>query len=184
MRNNKGITLISLTVVVVILVMITGAVIYNSKNQVNIQKINSLLSDIDSLESKINEYYLKYGEIPTICLYLDKEELVELLNKNANLNASSLNTTLGYEVNPNDGDEYYVIDLEKLDGLSLTYGYDDDYNTIKSAGTYTSSSVEDEIYIINGVTHQIYFPKGISSDGIMYYSSNSDEFAEIEFERY
>lgn len=175
--NNKGITLISLIVTVIILLLITSAIIYNSKNQISIKKIDNLYIDIDTIKTKINDYYLNYGELPVLCEYLSQNDFIDLLNTNANAESA----TLSYSsvINPNDGDEYYVIDLEKLDGLTLNYGYDDEYKTIKANGGYTTSSVEDEIYVINGLTHQIYFPHGIFVDDVMYYTYNDGEFIEI-----
>ena len=41
------------------------------------------------------------------------------------------NNSFNTEINKNDGDEYIVIDLEKLEGLTLTYGYDDEYKKVK-----------------------------------------------------
>ena len=77
-------------------------------------------------------------------------------------------------INPNDGDEYIVIDLEKLDGITLHYGYDKDgeYFTIKRTKQVTQEidKMEDEIYVINTKTHQIYFPHGIFVDDVMYYT--------------
>ena len=57
--------------------------------------------------------------------------------------------------NPNDDAElYYVIDASKLNNLILA-------NNISWSG--------DDVYIINEKTHMIYYPKGVSLDGEMYY---------------
>ena len=129
------------------------------------KKINDLKNDIETLNYKVDEYYLKYGELPVLCDYSTKDGLLSVLNSNASQREATLNT----EINENDGDEYVVIDLEKLSGLTLNYGYEKDgeYFAIKQNNTVTN---EDEIYIINTTTHQIYFPHGIVADGIMYFT--------------
>lgn len=178
MRSNKGITLISLTAMVIILLLITSMIIYSSKNEATVKKLDNLYVDIDLIQSRVNDYYLTYGTLPVLCKYLGKTELTELIQ----LNADSKSASLSYDniVNPNDDDVYYVINLEKLEGLSLNYGYDDEYETIKQNKTYTTSDVEDEIYVINNCTHQIYFPHGIFLDGVMYYTTEVEEEVSIE----
>ena len=78
------------------------------------------------------------------------------------------------ELNSNDGKGYYVIDLEKLDGLTLNYGYGDDYSDIKENGI-SSNINKNQVYFINSFTHKIYFPYGIINDKTMYYSYGLDE---------
>lgn len=75
-------------------------------------------------------------------------------------------------INPNDGEEYIVIDVEKLDGITLHYGYNKDgqYFTIKENKRVNLDPMEDEIYVMNTKTHQIYFPHGIFVDNVMYYT--------------
>ena len=172
LKNNKGITLMSLVVTVIILLAITGVIIYNTKHQVKMKKLNDLYIDIEAISAKVDEYYLNNGTLPVLCEYLEQENLIKLLEKSA----TEQEATIGYEnrVNPNDGkDKYYVIDLGKLDGLTLNYGYDADYETVKTNGNVSSLSnlnaVEDEIYIINETSHQIYFPHGVVLDNVLYY---------------
>ncbi len=166
LKEEKGITLISLALTIILLLIITSVVIYNSTNYVTMKKLNDLYIDIEAISSKVDEYYLKYGELPILCKYVNKEKLKELIN---NIEKDREVSKKG-DLNPDDGEEeYYVIDLEKLDGLSLTYGYDDEYKNIRNNKHITESKVEDKIFIINSVTHQIYFPHGIFVDGYMYY---------------
>ena len=67
--------------------------------------------------------------------------------------------------NPNDDAElYYVIDASKLNNLILA-------NNISWSG--------DDVYIINEKTHMIYYPKGVSLDGEMYYRLPG-EYSKIE----
>ena len=166
MKNNKGVTLISLMLTVIVILILTSAMIYNTKNQLEMRKVQNLNLDIENLNAKVDDYYLKYGELPILCNYIGKADFENSLNQKAQShNNSQLNRTL----NVNDGDSYAVIDLEKLGSLTLNYGYDDQYSELKTNKQVTASNVEDEIYVINTKTHQIYFPHGIFVEGMMYY---------------
>ena len=144
-------------------------------------EIDDLLLDIERLNSKVDEYYLKYGELPKLCNYTSETNLElnsrEALQTKIKNSANSNGASLQNELNQNDSDEYYVIDLEKLGNLSLNYGYDEEYKSIKNRGVTedddimennSNNEIETEIYIINAKTHQIYFPHGIFSDNVMY----------------
>lgn len=177
--NNKGVTLISLILTVIIILILTSAMIFNTKNQLQMRSVQNLSIDIEKLNSKVDEYYLKYGELPKLCNYTsdtnivlnNKEDLLNKINESAINNRSELKNGL----NTNDSDEYIVIDLEKLGSLSLNYGYDEEYKSLKNSGVTENDDImknddeiETEIYIINAKTHQIYFPHGIFVDNVMY----------------
>ena len=163
MKNNKGITMISLVITIIVLIIVTSITIYNGTAQLGIKRVNSLYADIDSISTKVAEYYLKNETLPVYDnLYVNnKQELEELFKKNG----ATTNIT-----NVNDGDEYYVINLTKLDNLTLNYG--DDYKD------WTNTSTSDDlqnIYIINSVTHQIYFPHGVRSGDEYFFARFPDE---------
>ena len=170
LKNNRGVTLSALAITVIVMLIISSTIIYNTRSKVTESKLNKLYQDLENINGKIDDYYLNYGEIPTLTKFSDKDTLKSVLSRNASSHSATLNPT---EINPNDGDEYYVIDLEKLDGLVLNYGYGDDYNKVKNNPNSITTEI-DEIYIINKVTHQVYYPSGIFVDGYMYYSYNLD----------
>lgn len=173
-KENKGVTLLALTITIIVMLIITSTIIYNTNIHVRTEKINKLYNDIENISNKIEDYYLKYGEIPTIGnVYCDKTGLNYLLSNNANAQNATLKTINDVMINPNDGDEYYIIDLEKLEGLTLNYGYGDDYKTAKNTPDSITTDL-DEVYIINKATHQIYYPSGVFADDFMYYSYSLD----------
>lgn len=174
LKNEKGITLIALVVSIIVVTVISGSIIYNTKNQLALKRLNNLNLDINAISSRVDEYYIKYGELPVVCSYIEgkadfKSKIQEI--------ATSKKATLSYNsvVNPNDNDNYYVIDLEKLNNLTVNYGYDAQYKNVKNNGEVTRINLETEVYVINGLTHQIYFPHGIFVDDVMYYTYNLDE---------
>ena len=166
-KSNRGITLTALSVAVIIILILTSTILYKSKNKIVMEKYDNLLIDIDSISAKIDEYYEKNNDIPTICGYLNKDNLNSLLQ----MISTDRKCELAQTLNPNDSDEYYVINLEALDGLTLNFGYDSEYKNIKSSGSISSNNIENvetKIYIINKVTHQIYYPYGVILDGLLY----------------
>ena len=122
-----------MTILIVILIFL--GLIISIKNGIELSKVNSMYEDIDILEDKIALYYLVYGYIPI-------KDKVNFENW----------------VNPNDSDEYYEIDLDKLDNIYLNYGQ--------------RSKDENDFYIINGISHTIYYFKGIEYKNENHYTKD------------
>lgn len=92
-KSNRGITVVSLVITIVVLLILSGTAIYNVKMSKDVGKYNKMVADIELLNDKILIYYNKYNDIPT--------------------------TTREFNVDEN---EYHEIDLSKLEGLTLNYG--------------------------------------------------------------
>lgn len=163
-RNNNGITLISLSITVIVLIIISGIFVNTSIHHIGFEQKQDLYTEIELLKSKVDEAYLKNGDVPIICNYLDKSNLQSVLQKNSGL------AQMDGEISSEDGDQYAVIDLEKLEGLTLKYGYDEQYKRVKQNKTITNSNIEDDLYIINLKSHKIYYPKGVIADNYFYFT--------------
>lgn len=152
-ERQAGITLISLIVLVIIILTITGMMLYSAKDSVYIKNLTNMQNDIANLRDKISLYYLEYGEIPI------KTEYQDIYNLPSEI------------IGANDTGKFYIIELEKLDGLTLNYG--EDYETYKANGYQYSANLKD-IYIINEDSHNIFYVEGIgvTEDGRtqMYYT--------------
>lgn len=149
-RSNKGISLISLTVAVIILIMLTGMLVYNAKNGIKIRNLTKMQNDIEALNDKVHAYYVKHGAIPAEVKF--EQDYVKFYSA---------------EKYPNDAvDEYYVLDLTAIEVLTLNYGAD----FSASATSYTAE--QDDLYVINKQSHRIYYARGIVMDGITYYTTN------------
>ena len=160
-KNEKGVTLLILTITITVLLLITGITIANSQSQLAIKNVNNLYSDLDSISTKVSDYYLKNNSLPVLGgAYLKSSNALKLLcisnGEDENL------------INPNDDGEYYVIDLSKLDNLTLNYGRD--YKKWDTSSTFQDYQ---DIYIINEVSHQIYYPSGIKYNGSIYYTKST-----------
>ena len=158
-KGESGVTLLALTITIIVLLIITSITITNGMKQLGLKKVNNLEADIDSLYMKITDYYLKNEALPVLEKpYINNKENFELLliEKGADVQTS---------INPNDSASYYVIDLSKLEGLTLNYG--SNYKSWNESSSYTELQ---DIYVINEVSHQIYFPQGIKYSGEYYFT--------------
>lgn len=140
-KNEKGITLITLLVTVVLLAIITTSLATNSYDSMQLSKLTKLENDIEALNDRVAVYFVENDSLPIIGDAYTKSEL---------------KTAFG-SVSANDGDEYYIIDLSLLDNLTLNYG--EEYLT---SGT--------DSYIINTESHIIYYLQGITYKGDTYYT--------------
>ena len=104
-KNNKGITMITLIITIIVISIISGVTIYESVKDIKARKIDLLYADLELLEDKVNTYYLNYGGLP----------IKEKFNGSENFKTVK---------NVNDNDVYYVIDISSLDGVSLNMKLD------------------------------------------------------------
>ena len=100
-KTQKGITIVSLVITIIIMLILSGTLIYNVRPNQNVASYNNMISDINLLEDKIFIYYNKYGNLPTY------------------------NTE--YTIN---GITYYEINLQKLENITLNYGKKEDAEDI------------------------------------------------------
>ena len=151
-NSNKGVTLVTLVTAVLMLIIMTSMLVYNTTSGMNIKKYNNMCNDIQLLNDKILAYYSKYKAIPAGIMYCNKGELESIIGDN--------------NININDDDKYYVIDLSAINGLTLTYGE----NYISGKTVYNIEE-EKDVYIINKQSGQIYYPQGIKLEGVYYYTN-------------
>lgn len=104
-KNQKGITIVSLVMTVIILTILSTIAISTVKSSNNVGPYNKMIADINLLEDKLLIYYNKNGEIPV------KENTEETINDTIymQIDISKLeNITLNYGTTNEDGD-YYLI---------------------------------------------------------------------------
>lgn len=97
-KGNKGITLVSLVVAIIILLILSGITIRNFRLSNEKSYYNKMISDINQLNDKIVVYYNKYEEIPIV---KNSNQIIE-------------------------DKVYYKIDLTQLQNLTLNYGTEKD----------------------------------------------------------
>ena len=138
-KQEKGITMTALVITVITLLILTNVMIYNTKSSIDISKLTNLYNDIELLRDKVSTYYGEYGKIPAEIKYTNTSELSNVLSIK------------------NDIGDFYVIDLEAMQGITLNYGkdYEKVKNDISNADNYT------DLYIINENSHNIFYVEGI-----------------------
>lgn len=127
--------------------LIFGIIYSLVQNGIELSVLNNVYKDIDIIEQRVAIYYLNNGNLPT-------------KDKNINFNNS---------INPNDSDNFYEIDLEKLENLSINYGK-------KEYG-------EEDIYIINDQSHTIYYLKGVKYEKDRIYT-RMYKYQKVDLEKY
>lgn len=150
-RNEKGITMMTLTITIIILLILTFTIITNMVGMIDITNINDLEADIELLKQKVEAFYKEYGEIPAKIEYTNIAHLNNILNNK--------------EKEP--GSKFYVIDLQTMKGITLNYGRN--YEIVRNmTGTPQDLAAVNnlkDIYIINNITHNIFYVQGIEVDG-------------------
>lgn len=153
--KEKGISLITLSIAIILMIIITSVLVYNAQTGTKLKALNKMYSDIEVLSDKIITYYSNYGAIPASISYNNLSVIQQINNSK--------------QLSPNDNDNYYIIDLKELENLSLNYGRD--YEGINS----DNASSKEDIYIINEQSHHIYYVKGIILDDVTYYTNDLDD---------
>lgn len=145
MKRNR----IVFTICAIIIVVIFLEIVVYMNNGIELGELNNMHKDISALDNKVALYYLDYGKLPII-----EERVISFKNKS---------------INPNDNENYYEIDLTKLNNLKLFYGD-------KILGI-------DDIYIINEQSHTIYYYKGCKYNNKIIYTRDLD-YKDVKLEKY
>ena len=152
LSGNKGITMITVSVMVFVILILTGVLIYDARDSLKVTKLQSMQSDIQTLRDKVNNYYSTYGEIPARIKYTNTENIGKIDVINTNI----------------DTGDFYIIELSALENLTLNYG--EDYKNISSTTTEEEANQYQDIYIINETSQNIFYVEGIQVDGEWFYT--------------
>jgi len=145
-KREKGITLISLIITIALMVIISSTVIYISFDRFEINNLRKMMNDIELLQDKVSSYYLKYGGLP-------------ILRNIAGTGIRYSYTALDFVKNNGDNENYYILDLSAMEGISLNYGKEG----------YEQPNTSKDVYVINELTHIIYYVEGIKVEGKKYH---------------
>lgn len=169
LKNSRGITLVSLTITVIILMIISSIIIVNLQDSLKLENLKNMQNDIANLRDLVADYYSKYGEIPA-----NKQIEYDITRRSI--------ATSGIISDATDTGNFYVIDLQVLENLTLNYGRDyEQYKQIIGDSTQVTddmiSKVNDltDIYIINADSHNIFYLKGITINNNTFYTDYTEE---------
>ncbi len=163
MKTERGVTLVALTITVIILLIVSSILIYNANDNIQIKRLTSMYNDVSNLRDKVASYYKEYGAIPAKIEYTAVSHL-----KDAGV------------IGANDGDKFYVLDLERLDGVTLNFGKD--YEKVRKQ-QYTDINQLKDLYIINEKSHNIFYSEGIQvkdNDTIKIFYTDDENIDKVE----
>lgn len=166
-KNTRGITLTALIISISVIMILSGIILHNTSENLKIQKLKKLQSDIQTLREKISSYYMEFEDIPA---------------KGEYTNTSYINS-----ISIVDTGEFLVIDLSAMQNLTLNYGRD--YEKIKkdvdfiNSGKISNPEDYTDLYIINSVSHNIFYVKGVTIDAQTYYTdyTEGDKYPVIDY---
>ena len=154
LKKEKGISLVSLTITVIVLLIITNILIYSVSDNMSVGNLKNMQNDINNLRQKVSAYYSKNGRIPAKIKYTNVQSIDSI----------SSATDIG---------DFYIIDLSALENLTLNYG--EDYKNINSSLTQQQINEFTNLYIINETSHNIFYVNGINVNNNIYYTYYGEE---------
>ncbi len=164
-NNEKGITLASLAIAVIVILILTGIIIYNIKDNLRVTNLTEMQNDIQNLRDKISSYYSTNAAIPVKLKYTNTENLERIKQTGV----------ISEEVDTGD---FYIIDLKELENLTLNYG--EDYKKISDSTTEEEASQYTDIYIINEASYNIFYVEGIKVDDDWFYTDYTNDALDQE----
>ena len=179
-KSEKGVSLMTMIITVIIMFIIVGMIVYSSSNTVKVRDLNNLNNDIKTLQERVDLFYLEYGMIPySYDLYgnpmryeYDPDLPADAQDDGTYMNQAGVNNYIGVLINNNpyrnlnDNNVYYELDLENFENLTLT--------------NYSHSNPEQYVYVVNEATHSVYLVSGIRIDGIYYYSPDYSKIPKVD----
>lgn len=136
MRKDNAYSLAVLVITIAVILIITATAITSLKNSKDERQISNFIADIKTLEEYVKEYYADTGLLP-------------VGNKVGEIPFDMRN-----QINENDNENYYYIDISRLQNLRLNY--------------------PDEAYIVNEKSLVVYNLNGIGYRGFVYYTNTPE----------
>ena len=155
MKSEKGMTLITTAILVVVIAVLVFAVIYYARIELAKESLEDLKTDMLLVQAKVKTIQGEYT------LNNKEEELKGTKLSDMAENETIKNFLQEQNINPEEKDKkYYVFDKGALEELGL--------NKVIIA--------ENSYYIVEYTTNDIYYTKGFTySDGNTYYKLNDIE---------
>ena len=64
LKSEKGISMVTLVTTIALMLIIAGVMVYNSRTSINLDKLNKMYADIQTLQDKVDIYYAENKELP------------------------------------------------------------------------------------------------------------------------
>lgn len=148
-RENKGVTLISLVIAIMVMAILSGTVIFNGSKAIQTSKKQRFVSELEMIQAKVNTISEKMKDSKT-----EEEYYTTSGTKINNLDQEKLKLIMGR--NPNNGTNYTT----EADGF--LYFNESALDKIGISGITQS-------VLINFSTREVYSYIGLEQNGKMYY---------------
>ena len=152
-KNEKGITLVTLTITIVVLMILSFSINVSVKSTMETRNYNYVKEDIINLSEEVKAYYLKNNSLP-----IDETKTYNLADYGVPSEG----------INPNDYGNYYRINVSLLENISLNNG---------GINNNEANEETDDMYVVNEYSLTVYYLKGATFGGQKHYTI-TDDFAE------
>ncbi|MBO4293217.1 MAG: hypothetical protein J5881_02365 [Clostridia bacterium] len=171
-KNERGVSLISLATAIIILGIIISMLLYNVKDTKDTERVSNLYIDIEGITDRVSNYYSRYGALPVL-RNIDLSSDSTINEWISELQSENNEGPLG----ANDTGNFYVIDMNALENLSLNYG----------SGFNRESLPDDkDVYVINENSHNIFYLHGIkvTNNGVVkiYYTNQKKDVEKVSIQ--
>ena len=204
MKNQKGITLVALTITVVIFTIILATITFSSVSSLQLRRLNNMYADINVVQGRLDNYYIKNnGRLP---IYSDAEVSADaamtLVQKQFNITMFNIgkskenpgNVSERYQdvrKNPNDSlptvdnpanptdvtnPTYKIIKFTEQEGGKTTYLL----GSFTLNNYYHDETGTRDYYLVNLQSHQVYYCT-IGVDNIIAGVQASEDENDIRF---
>lgn len=153
MRKQKGVTLLSLAITIVVLLILVGTFTYNIDSYVHNKRKGDITADLQRINEKVQNYYARNKQLPVLNKYTNLENIKNVISSN-------------------DNNNYYVVDLDEIGGmqeLSLIYGKAG-FEQVRSKDIKEEINNITDVFIVNEQSHVIYYPQGVEAFGEVIYN--------------
>lgn len=142
MKNNKGITMISLVIVVLLMLLLASVTAYESNHLISITRVQSVTTDLLLIQAQvriINEKVVFENDEE------HREELLKGTKVSANENYDTRMALINKEILTNEDnlDDYYVLSQRDLNEMGL--------EALKASDGYVVNYQKEEVIFVKGV---------------------------------
>lgn len=135
---KRGISLVSLVIVIIIMVILSGIIIFSGVSTVNDVNINIFATEILNIQNAVDEYYYRNGKYPTATSYVLETTTID----NGSLEQFAEESITDNKI------EFKTVDLSVL-GINKT-----GFGNTSRADVYVLSEVTGKVYYMAGVTYE------------------------------
>ena len=145
-KNNSGYSMIVLVIAVVVIIILGSVSISSLRTSRERREMLNFIFDLNTMEDKVQNYYVEKGTLPT-----SSKQAIDIYSLANKLDSPE---TFLSQLSQYDNENYYIIDLSQLKGLSLRESF-------RGIDSLKAANPEDNGYIVNEASLKVYVEKGI-----------------------